>query len=39
MELGGLASWEYDLWSALRNAARVETYWAQERAADWGWHA
>jgi len=36
MELGGLASWEYDLWSALRNAARVETYRAQERAADWG---
>lgn len=36
MDLGGLASWEYDLWSALRNAARVETYRAQERAADWG---
>lgn len=36
MELGGLASWEYDLWSALRNTAQVETYRAQERAADWG---
>lgn len=36
MELGGLASWEYDLWSALRNTAQVETYHAQERAADWG---
>ena len=36
MELGGLASWEYDLWSALRNAARVEIYRAEERAADWG---
>jgi multidrug efflux system outer membrane protein len=36
MELRGLASWEPDFWSALRNATRVETYTAQERAADWG---
>ncbi len=36
MELGSLASWEPDFWSALRNATRVETYGAQERAADWG---
>ncbi len=36
MELGGIASWEPDFWSALRNATRVETYRAQERAADWG---
>ena len=35
MELGGLASWEPDFWSAYRNAMRVETYTAQERAADW----
>ncbi len=33
---GGLASWEPDFWSALRNATRVETYRAQERAADYG---
>ncbi|WP_447979020.1 efflux transporter outer membrane subunit [Candidatus Nitrospira bockiana] len=32
----GLASWEPDFWSAIRNATRVETYRAQERAADWG---
>ena len=31
---GGLASWEPDFWSALRNATRVETYRAEERAAD-----
>lgn len=36
MELGGIASWEPDFWSALRNATRVEIYRAQERAADWG---
>lgn len=35
MELGGIAAWEPDFWSALRNAMRVETYTAQERAADW----
>ncbi len=33
---GGLASWEPDFWSALRNATRLETYRAQERAADFG---
>ncbi|MDN5940862.1 MAG: efflux transporter outer membrane subunit [Nitrospira sp.] len=33
--LGGLASWEPDFWSRLRNATRVETYRAEERAADW----
>ena len=32
----GIASWEPDFWSALRNAARAETYRAEERAADWG---
>ncbi|GIW55688.1 MAG: hypothetical protein KatS3mg082_2092 [Nitrospiraceae bacterium] len=32
----GLASWEPDFWSAIRNATRVETYRAQERAADYG---
>jgi multidrug efflux system outer membrane protein len=36
MDLRGLASWEPDFWSTLRNATRVETYTAQERAADWG---
>ncbi|MFO0699195.1 MAG: efflux transporter outer membrane subunit [Nitrospira sp.] len=36
MELGGVASWEPDFWSALRNAAQVERYRAEERAADWG---
>lgn len=34
--LGGLAAWEPDFWSAIRNATRVETYRAEERAADWG---
>jgi NodT family efflux transporter outer membrane factor (OMF) lipoprotein len=34
--MGGLASWEPDFWSALRNATRVETYRAEERAADYG---
>ncbi|MGH7168144.1 MAG: efflux transporter outer membrane subunit, partial [Nitrospiraceae bacterium] len=33
---GGIASWEPDFWSAIRNATRVETYRAQERAADYG---
>jgi efflux transporter, outer membrane factor (OMF) lipoprotein, NodT family len=33
---GGIASWEPDFWSAIRNRTRVETYRAQERAADWG---
>ena len=33
---GGLASWEPDFWSALRNATRIETYRAEERAADYG---
>ena len=32
----GLASWEPDFWSAIRNATRVELHRAQERAADWG---
>jgi multidrug efflux system outer membrane protein len=36
MELGGLASWEPDFWSRLRNATRAEIYNAQERAADYG---
>lgn len=36
MELGGIASWEPDFWSQLRNAARVEIYRSQEKAADWG---
>ena len=33
---GGLASWEPDFWSAIRNATRLETYRAEERAADYG---
>lgn len=33
---GGIASWEPDFWSALRNATRVELYRAEERAADYG---
>ena len=33
---GGLASWEPDFWSALRNATRVEIYRAEQRAADYG---
>ena len=36
VSMGGLASWEPDFWSALRNATRVETYRAEERAADYG---
>ncbi|RMH34893.1 MAG: efflux transporter outer membrane subunit, partial [Nitrospirae bacterium] len=34
--LSGLASWEPDFWSAIRNATRAEIYRAQERAAEWG---
>ncbi len=34
--VGGLASWEPDFWSAIRNATNVEVYRAQERAADYG---
>ncbi len=33
---GAFASWEPDFWSAIRNATRVETYRAEERAADYG---
>jgi outer membrane protein, multidrug efflux system len=33
---GGIASWEPDFWSAIRNATRVEIYRAEERAADYG---
>lgn len=33
---GGIASWEPDFWSAIRNATRVELYRAEERAADYG---
>ena len=33
---GGLASWEPDFWSAIRNATRLETYRAEERGADYG---
>ena len=33
---GGLASWEPDFWSTIRNATRLETYRAEERAADYG---
>jgi NodT family efflux transporter outer membrane factor (OMF) lipoprotein len=36
VELGGIASWEPDFWSALRNATRAEIYRAEERAADYG---
>ncbi len=32
----GLASWEPDFWSAIRNATRVEIYRAEERAAQYG---
>ncbi|MDN5869148.1 MAG: efflux transporter outer membrane subunit [Nitrococcus sp.] len=32
---GGLASWEPDFWSRIRNATRIEIYHAQERAADY----
>lgn len=33
---GAFASWEPDFWSAIRNATRVETYRAEERAAEYG---
>src|SRR2546427_867612 len=33
---GGIASWEPDFWSAIRNATRVELYRAEQRAADYG---
>ena len=33
---GGIASWEPDFWSALRNAAQAEIYRAEERAAEYG---
>ena len=33
---GGIASWEPDFWSAIRNATSVEIYRAEGRAADWG---
>ena len=33
---GGIASWEPDFWSALRNATRVEIYRAEQRAAEYG---
>jgi NodT family efflux transporter outer membrane factor (OMF) lipoprotein len=36
VELGGIAAWEPDFWSALRNATRAEIYRAEERAADYG---
>ncbi|NOT23508.1 MAG: efflux transporter outer membrane subunit [Nitrospiraceae bacterium] len=36
VDLGGIAAWEPDFWSALRNATRVEIYRAEERAADFG---
>jgi NodT family efflux transporter outer membrane factor (OMF) lipoprotein len=36
VSLGGIASWEPDFWSALRNATRIEVYRAEERAADYG---
>jgi outer membrane protein, multidrug efflux system len=33
---GGLATWEPDFWSQLRNTMRVELYRAEQRAADYG---
>ncbi|MCA9470841.1 MAG: efflux transporter outer membrane subunit [Nitrospirales bacterium] len=36
ISLGGLASWEPDFWSALRNATRMEVYRAEELAAEYG---
>src|SRR5262249_21248505 len=36
VSLGGLASWEPDFWSALRNATRLAPYRAEERPADYG---
>ncbi len=34
--LSGLAAWEPDFWSAIRNATRVEIYRAEQRAAEYG---
>lgn len=36
VSVGGIASWEPDFWSAIRNATRVEMYRAEERAAEYG---
>ncbi|GJL69939.1 MAG: hypothetical protein NPIRA06_25740 [Nitrospirales bacterium] len=36
VSMGGVASWEPDFWSAIRNATRVEIYRAEERAAEYG---
>ena len=36
VEMDGLASWEPDFWSRLRNAAQAKIYLAEERAADYG---
>lgn len=36
VSIGGIASWEPDFWSAIRNATRLEIYRAEERAADYG---
>ncbi|PKM12596.1 MAG: secretion protein [Gammaproteobacteria bacterium HGW-Gammaproteobacteria-3] len=36
VSLGGIASWEPDFWSSIRNATRAEIYRAEERAADFG---
>ena len=36
VDTGGIAAWEPDFWSALRNATRAEIYRAEERAADYG---
>ncbi|WP_232470504.1 MULTISPECIES: efflux transporter outer membrane subunit [Methylococcus] len=33
---GGLASWEPDFWSAIRNRVRAEIYQAEQRAAEYG---
>jgi multidrug efflux system outer membrane protein len=32
---GGIASWEPDFWSAIRNGTRVQIYRAEQRAADY----
>jgi multidrug efflux system outer membrane protein len=36
VSIGGIASWEPDFWSAIRNATRVEMYRAEQRAAEYG---
>lgn len=36
VEMDGLASWEPDFWSKLRNEAQARIYRAEERAADYG---